>query len=187
MNTLKVRLSVALSLAFTLTSGGVPLEVQAQLSQTSHAALPASASELWLVPAEGDRTRARRHSTGPSVTPSRGARRAMRRFAAAGLHTGPPGDRAGGLRELLRWALTTEVVADRRGAADVRESARHETLRVSRHRDRAGRWWRRKRLAITPPPSGCARRWLPVSSRSPTMCWPGWVEQPLRPVSAARR
>ena len=56
MNTSKVRLSVALSLAFILTSGGAPPEVQAQLSQTSHAALPASASELWLVPAEGDRT-----------------------------------------------------------------------------------------------------------------------------------
>ena len=43
-----------LSLVFLLVPAGAP-RVAAQLSQTAHAALPATASELWLVPAESDR------------------------------------------------------------------------------------------------------------------------------------
>ena len=55
MNTRTTRTLVVLPLAFLLLPTASSSVVEAQLSQTAHAALPGNATDLWLVPAEGDR------------------------------------------------------------------------------------------------------------------------------------
>ena len=54
MNIPLLRTPVVLALVFLLVPTSGSRVVRAQLSQTAHAALPANASDLWLVPAEDD-------------------------------------------------------------------------------------------------------------------------------------